>query len=52
MSHCGFITLLNDIDINTWFVETTVKDIKTGKVVWYGFWPDDKPTIDPDDFSE
>ena len=50
MYDCGIINLLNGVDIEAWQVETTVYNIDNQDVIWHGFWPQDKPTIDPKDF--
>ena len=51
MSYGGIINLLNGVDIETWQVETTVYNIDNQDVIWHGFWPQDKPVIDPKDFA-
>jgi len=51
MNYSGILTLLEKGTVDEWKCETTLQDISTGKIVWNGFWPEETPEFEQEDFE-
>ncbi|MDR0813021.1 MAG: hypothetical protein LBO63_03315 [Oscillospiraceae bacterium] len=50
MNACGIIVLMDEGTLNNWLCETTII-FRNDVVLWHGFWPEELPEYDMEDFE-